>query len=246
MQLLVCGNDLTEDGLHALPDGRLFLWTGELRVAPREVSFEEARKWWTKFQSHAPYLASPFFPEGTDAERLVSMVVVAIQERERLARPVSAEAAVEQGRTASFVFSDMEEHIYRAMALLRMFSKARALSIESLNASEACGYNVLADEAERSLHAEWNAALEDVKALSKGTARPVLGPGEFPAVLRLNSAIAKAKTLLWLMANELGEESQRGGVCGHILLATDCSKALTAAYDSGLQRLATRGGVKGL
>jgi hypothetical protein len=76
---LVTANDKTDDCLWALPNGRLFLWSGFLKETPREVSLQAARDWWNKFQSHSPHLAAPFFPEDSAAAEIVNMVCKAVQ-----------------------------------------------------------------------------------------------------------------------------------------------------------------------
>jgi hypothetical protein len=246
LQMLVGANDLTEDALWALPDGRLFLWPGKLDEVPREVTFEQAREWWTKFQSREPYLAAPCFPEHTAADRLVTVVCGAISARKQPARPSTSALPAANG--GSFV--DMEHPVQSAMALLCMLARRCSDAKESIDdpasTNEACGYQNLAYGCAKALDAEWRESVDDERALREGTARPLLRPGQLPAVMRLNSSVVKASALLKTMANEIATEDdefeiheaeRKGsepniGRNGQIVLAKECSSTLEAAYDA--------------
>jgi hypothetical protein len=88
--LLVTGNGLTEDGLWAAPDGRLYLWSGALSEPQVRIDFVQAREWWLKFQAHEPYLTPPHFDEHSDAARIVTMVCEAINAKAKEKAPAVA------------------------------------------------------------------------------------------------------------------------------------------------------------
>ena len=189
LQLLVSGNDRTNDCLWASPEGRLYLWTGELGVVAREVDFAQAREWWQKFQADAPYFAAPHFDEDSDAARIVSMVCEAINAKDnapaasRIAGPsrVSVPKAAPEkvaGHPVS-IGGDMID----ALAILReKANAARALSTMALDvmthdmqANE--GWNITdmlvpefrsgAEEVARCLFANMDRATDDFEAAFK-------------------------------------------------------------------------------
>lgn len=73
-QPLIPGNDQTDDCLWASRQGLLYVWDGVLATEPREVTFDAAREWWKQFRNPRFAFASPFFKEGTAADKLVCMV----------------------------------------------------------------------------------------------------------------------------------------------------------------------------
>lgn len=56
------------------PDGRLFLWTGSLGDAPREIGFKEGHAWFELYAARRPEFEPPLLPEETAGRELVDFV----------------------------------------------------------------------------------------------------------------------------------------------------------------------------
>lgn len=89
-QLLVSGCETTEESLWAAPDGRLYI-VDEDADKVRKVDLPSATVWFCDHHSNDPYLADPFYPEGSAANLFCQMVRLMIASGQS-AKPVPAAA----------------------------------------------------------------------------------------------------------------------------------------------------------
>ena len=211
-----------------------FSGTNRKPTTRRAVQAAEALAWLKKnFGNVVPAWLPPVFPEKSPADELIY----------EASRPLREKNELKESRLKAWceieLFLRMEISVASAVALLEIFSRARAEQL--FGNREAVGYTTLADECGKELHDNWNAAHEEGRAFARGERAT---PGD--AAVMLQFPVAKACGLLTMLgaeleANEIRSAERRQKLAGetkvhdrtgHIILARDCVRQLRADYDA--------------
>lgn len=241
-RMLVSGTDTSDDYLYAMPDGRLFLWTGFMSDRPRQVTLAEARAWWEKFHRNDPGFAAPFFPEKTAAADFVRMVCA--HEREQLKaipRSPTVERLQVHSGESEYSLLEMEIPIQRAAGLLDLFSQKINLRPNSAWRSTAdCGCAELGSECAAALYRSWEEANEISKTATVQAVEE--------SVRRLRAAMRASVTMLELMANSLAAEEGNDdflralmhgcappSASGYLALASSVVSRLESSFETAVQ-----------